>query len=211
MISKLIQEPLNFFKINGWNIELEKRNSFCKLSSIQSGTRIEVCFFSRLPYFEFEDNPNNKEKKLDIESDDELEKGVEEEEEKEIKTEDFFGKTQFEMNFGIYMLKQEKRTLFAECSIKESNFTVDRCYFLPSGMSMLEHQTLFKQDRLFNLHGSYAFESLEEEIRIGILELLILFGFDEQFVLNIQKLSVNRENELYSQWLKDFEQFLAPV
>ena len=150
---------------------------------------------------------------MDIETDEELETGQDltEDDSKPATSDPLFEKTQFEMNFSIYMVKDGKKTLFVETSIKDSNFAVERCYFLPKGISMSEHQTLYKQDRLASLHNPLLFESLEEEIRIGMIELLIVFGIEEEFVHHIQKLSVNRENQLYCVWLSDFEKFLTPV
>lgn len=183
----------------GWILDLEEKDSFCKISNLIANTSIEVCFLCRLPYLDYE-NKNNSEV-LEKEED-------EDDKEKEEPDSEKLDRSEFETEFGIYISKLDKKTMFIEGVLTKGRLTLIRTYFLTDDLNLDKHQELFKKDLLKNLHNGLNFEIVSDDIQYAMAEYLMVFGMEEEFFLNMQKLSFLRENELYHLWLKDFKNFL---
>ena len=98
--------------------------------------------------------------------------------------------------------------MFIICNLKKDKLTITRSYFLDEKINFSEHQTLFKKDLLKNLHNGITFNLISEEVHNGLREYLIVLGFSPEFIFHIQNLSFTRENELYQNWLNEFQNFL---
>ena len=185
-----------FFIDNGWLIDLDEGDSFCRLSTLVASTSVEVCFLCRLPYLDYDqkneseqDNPEAVDGKKEHVPEDEL-------------------ATQFETEFGVYFSKNDKKTLFLEGIVSNGKLNLVRTYFLTPDMTISKHQELLKKDLLKNLHNGLTLDMVSDDVQYGLVEYLIVFGLTEEFFFNMQKLSYMRENELYQKWLRDFKDFV---
>lgn len=199
---------------------LNEKDSFCKLVSHKGDCKIEICFLSRLPYFDLQndslektldENENVKERRNKASNNnDELE----EEDDNDIEDSEEVGPGEqnpfaiFETELAIYIHKPRKSTMFINCNLKRNLLNISRSYFLNDQVNFQEHQTLFKKDLLKNLHNGITFNLISEEMHNGLREYLIVLGFNPEFIFHIQNLAFTRENELYQKWLADFQNFL---
>jgi hypothetical protein len=186
-----------YFIENGWVIDLEENDSFCRISSLVANTSVEVCFLCRLPHLDYDQK--NDENALQFENE-ENNKEEEEDEEENMKT-------IFETEFGIYITKDNKKILYIEGLVVNGKLSLTRTYFLSDDMPITTHQDLYKKDLLQNLHNGLSFDIISEDIQYALAEYLIVYGLSHDFFFNLQKLSFMRENELYQQWLNDFEEY----
>jgi hypothetical protein len=117
-------------------------------------------------------------------------------------------KHEFETDFGVYVSKNNKKTMFIEGVLTNGRLSLLRTYFLTEDLSIDKHQELFKKDLLRNLHNGLNFDIVSEDIQYAMAEYLFAFGLNDEFFINMQKLSFMRENELYQTWLDDFKAFI---
>jgi hypothetical protein len=174
-------------------IDLDEDDSFCRISTLIANTSVEVCFLCRLPHLDY-DQKENQESLTST-------KEEEEEEEEDVKS-------TFETEFGVYIIKNDKKVLFIEGIVVNGQLSLTKTYFLTEDMTISTHQDLLKKDLLQNLHNGLSFDLISEDIQYSLAEYLIVFGLTHDFFLNMQKLSFLRENELYHNWLNDFKDFI---
>ena len=69
-------------------------------------------------------------------------------------------------------------------------------------------QSYNKYERSFLFYPGPEFNSLDERVQTGIMEYLEGFGVNEHMGAFIECMSLDKDQRLYMQWLKDVSKFI---
>mmetsp|Transcript_9070 Transcript_9070/g.7990 ORF Transcript_9070/g.7990 Transcript_9070/m.7990 type:complete len:117 (+) Transcript_9070:74-424(+) len=107
-------------------------------------------------------------------------------------------------DFNVYIEQPEGKSLAFECTSFDSEIQV-------SFVSIVDDVEAHKNSNRLERNFGYSadFNILDERLQTAFLDYLKGFGIDEKLAIFVEHISLDKDQRLYVQWLRDINDFVA--
>lgn len=178
-----------FLKQHGFTFKDIEGDNNMELSKQVGNVSVNVCFQSRAPQFNEEEDEESQEGQ-------QKNPQGQEGEGEDYPDQDF-------CDFTVYITQPGGKSLTFECTSFDSEINVNYVSVISDAEA---HKKSSKLDRF--LGYSSDFTLLDERLQTAILEYLKSYGINEDLALFVEHVSEDKDRRLYLQWLKDVSRFV---
>lgn len=184
-----------YLQENKWTLEDKEGSNTLSLKRVSGKSAVQIFFNSKTPNFD-ENKPDEEEGEEGT-----TPKELPDEENGENNEDPQYDVT----DFNVY-ISQGKKVLAFECTSFNGEVEVNTCNVVDD---INTHRMLNVFSSVNENYRGPEFSTLDESLRMALLDLLRSHGVNEELATLIEQLAVDKEQRLYVKWLANVKQFIA--